>query len=71
METVLLDTDVFSYLWQDRPEADGFKPMVSGRVLALSFASVAEAHYGALKRGWGSRRVAELRSALSKCVVLP
>lgn len=46
MEIVLLDTDVFSFLWQDRPEGEPYRPLVAGRIAALSFTSVGKAHYG-------------------------
>jgi predicted nucleic acid-binding protein len=65
MEAVLLDTDVFSFLWQDRPEAAPYRPLVAGRLVVLSFTSVAEAHNGARRRRWGERRMAELEAALS------
>lgn len=71
MEAVLLDTDVFSFLWQDRPEAAPYRPLVTGRIGVLSFTSVAEAHYGARRRRWGERRMAELEAALSPYLVLP
>ncbi len=29
MEAVLLDTDVFSFLWQDRPEAAPYRPLIN------------------------------------------
>ncbi len=63
MEAVLVDTDVFSFLWQDRPEAAPYRPLVADRIVVLSFTSVAEAHYGARKRRWGERRMAELEAA--------
>lgn len=71
MEAVLLDTDVFSFLWQDRPEAAPYRPLVRGRIVVLSFTSVAEAHYGARRRHWGDRRMAELEAALRPYLVLP
>lgn len=71
MEVVLVDTDVFSYLWQDRPEAVDYRHLVEGRVLALSFTSIAEAYYGAFRRGWGQRRFEELEAGLRPYVVLP
>lgn len=70
-EVVLLDTDVFSYLWTGRPEAGPYRLLVEGRYAALSFTSVGEAHYGAIKRGWGERRRAQLHAALDLELVLP
>jgi tRNA(fMet)-specific endonuclease VapC len=70
-DVVLLDTDVFSYLWADRPEASAYRPLVEGRYVALSFTSIAEAHYGAIKRGWGESKRARLEAALRPVLVLP
>lgn len=36
-EVVLVDTDVFSYIWQGRPEAEPFAPLVEGRIAAICF----------------------------------
>ena len=69
--TLVVDTDVFSYLWQARPEAERFRPVVEGATLALAFTSIGELWYGALKRGWGDRRRNELRTAMSPYAVLP
>jgi tRNA(fMet)-specific endonuclease VapC len=71
MEIVLVDTDVFSYLWQDRPEAVAYRKHVAGRIVALSFTSVAEAYYGAHKRKWGPRRLAQLEAAMRPYLLLP
>lgn len=69
--TLLVDTDVFSYLWQERPEAETFRPVVEGAILVLSFTTVGEVWYGACKRRWGDRRMNELEQALRPYVVLP
>lgn len=69
--TLLIDTDVFSNLWQGRPEAETFRPMVQGATLALSFTSVGEFWYGACKRTWGDRRRNELQAAMRPYAVLP
>jgi tRNA(fMet)-specific endonuclease VapC len=69
--TVLVDTDVFSYLWQSHPESDRFRPIVEGATLALSFTTVAELWYGAVKRRWGEQRRNELRAGMRPYAVLP
>lgn len=69
--TLLVDTDVFSYVWQRRPEGDRFRDYLQGATLALSFTSVGELWYGAIKRGWGERKVADLESAMRPYAVLP
>lgn len=68
---LLVDTDVFSYLWQGRLEAEAFRPVVEGTTLALSFTTVGELWYGAAKCGWGERRRGELQAALRPYAVLP
>ncbi len=65
MEAVLVDTDVFSFLWKTAPRRP-YRPLVTGRIVVLSFTSIAEAHYGARKRRWGERQIAELEAALSQ-----
>jgi tRNA(fMet)-specific endonuclease VapC len=68
---LLVDTDVFSYLWQGHSEAERFRPAVEGATLALSFTTVGELWYGAAKRGWGERRKNELRAGMRPYAVLP
>lgn len=69
--TVLVDTDVFSYLWQGRPEAAEFAGLVVGQVAALCFTTVGELYFGAASRGWGQQRVADLDSAIRPYLILP
>ena len=49
----IVDTDVFSYLWQSRPEAARFDAALRNVTPALSFASAAEAYYGATHANLG------------------
>ena len=70
-EALLVDTDVFSFMAWRRPLASDFLEIVQGRLLAVSFASVGELHYGAVKRGWGPNRLERLESALRPYVVVP
>jgi predicted nucleic acid-binding protein len=69
--TLLIDTDVFSYLWRGGPEAERFRPVVQGATLALSFTSVGELWYGATKRNWGDKKRDALQAAMRPYVVLP
>lgn len=71
MEVALVDTDVFSFLWQDRPEAADYRSLVEGQILALSFTSIGELYYGAFRRGWGKRKLEAVEAALRPYVVLP
>lgn len=68
---LLVDTDVFSFLMLRSEQADDFREIVEGRLLALSFATVGEAYFGAVKAGWGERRLRRLEAALGAYTVLP
>lgn len=50
---ILLDTDVFSFVVWSRGPAAMYEPFVVNRLWVLSFATVAELRYGAIKAGWG------------------
>ena len=54
MDAVLLDTDVFSYLFKGADEADLYKSHVAEKTIAVSFVTVGELYSGAYKRGWGN-----------------
>lgn len=68
---LLVDTDVFSFLFQDRPQASEFRDLVTGAVLVLSFTTVAELFYGARKAGWGARRTGALEAGMRPYAILP
>ncbi len=70
-ETLLLDTDVASYLFKNSPHAKPFRSLVKGRRLALAFVSVAELFKWTLKRRWGQEKIAQLEEALHRYVVIP
>lgn len=69
---VLLDTDVFSYLLNDNDRrADFYRPYVQDKILSVSFVTVGELYYGAVKKRWGAERVAALEARLAAVVVIP
>lgn len=68
---VIVDTDVFSYIWQSRPEGVPYESMLQGAVLALSFTSVAEAYYGAYAAGWGEKKLRSLEAAIKPYLIVP
>ncbi|WP_420625659.1 PIN domain-containing protein [Candidatus Poriferisodalis sp.] len=71
IQALLVDTDVFSYLTWQRAQAQPFKEIVEGRLLALSFVTVGEVYYGAVHAGWGEQRQKRLADALSRYTILP
>ena len=70
-DTVLLDSDVASFLFKNSPLAEPFRPLIRGKRLGLAFTSVAELYRWTLKRKWGPRKTAELEQALRTYLILP
>jgi tRNA(fMet)-specific endonuclease VapC len=70
-DSLVLDTDVASYLFKNSPRAKPFRPLLKGQRLALAFVSVAELFKWTLKRGWGPAKVQLLETALRRYVVIP
>lgn len=70
-DSLLLDTDIVSYLLKNDSRTRLFSRILEGRLLALSFMSEAELYRWSIQRGWGPRRVKQLRTALRRYVILP
>ncbi len=71
MSTVLLDTNVVSFVFKGDTRASDYAPLLQGHRLAVSFMTVAELYEWAATRGWGDKRVARLEQALSSYLVIP
>jgi tRNA(fMet)-specific endonuclease VapC len=70
-ETILLDTDVASYLFKNSPRADKFRPLIKDKRLAVAFVSVAELFKWTLKRRWSAHKTTQLESALRRYLIVP
>jgi tRNA(fMet)-specific endonuclease VapC len=70
-ETLLLDTDVASFLFKNSSHAKPFRTLIKGKRLALAFVSVAELFKWTLKRRWGPRKTEQLETALRRYVIIP
>lgn len=57
MSTVVLDTNVVSFLMKGHRLADGYRPYIEGRRLAISFMTVGELYEGACRAGWGRNKL--------------
>lgn len=67
--SLLVDTDVFSWItWQSGRHAE-FAPLVAGHVLALSFATIAELRAGMIIGGFGERRRRTLEERIARHTV--
>ncbi|MGC8493407.1 MAG: type II toxin-antitoxin system VapC family toxin [Syntrophobacteraceae bacterium] len=71
MRTILLDTNVVSFILKGDSRMDLYTPHLRGCKLALSFMTVAELFQWAEVRRWGPRRTARLRKALERFIVFP
>ncbi|HKS94555.1 MAG TPA: PIN domain-containing protein [Terriglobia bacterium] len=72
MDAVLLDTDVFSYLLRaGDARGEPYRKHVQGKTIVLSFVTLGELYYGAIKRGWSAKTLASLEQRLKVAVVVP
>lgn len=64
---IVVDTDVFSALLAPESAlARRYDPVLIGRPVFLSFQTVAEVRFGAVRRGWGARRLQQLEAAIGR-----
>lgn len=71
MASLVLDTDVASFLFKGDSRASLYDPFLGGRVLVLSFMTLAELDQWALKRRWGKARKARMDEYLGRYVIYP
>ncbi|MGD1074391.1 MAG: type II toxin-antitoxin system VapC family toxin [Bryobacteraceae bacterium] len=71
MNAAIVDTDVVSMLFKGDTRALAYRPHVTGRLLGISFMTLAELERWSLERGWGHRRKLELAQHLTRYVALP
>jgi len=69
--SVLVDTDVASYLFKNISHAARFRRFLEGIRPAIAFVSVAELYKWAIKRRWGTKKIDQLESALRHYIVIP
>jgi len=71
VSALLLDTDVVSFLLKRDDRAELYRPVLTGRLLVVSFMTVAELERWALTRNWGARRRARLEEHLRNFIIHP
>jgi tRNA(fMet)-specific endonuclease VapC len=71
MKAAIVDTDVVSMLFKGDTRARAYRVHVAGRLLGISFMTLAELERWSLERGWGPRRKLELAEHVSHYAVLP
>jgi predicted nucleic acid-binding protein len=71
MSTVLLDTNVVSYLFKGDSRAAEYAVILQGHSLAISFMTIAELYEWVATRNWGKVRIDRLEQMLSSYLVVP
>jgi len=69
-ETVVLDTDVLSFIAKADTRASLYEGDMANRTLCVCFQTVAELRLWALVRHWGQTRQSELDALLKRFIVL-
>jgi tRNA(fMet)-specific endonuclease VapC len=71
MSTILLDTNIVSYLFKQDTRAALYAPHLLDRELAIAMMTVAELFQWAAIRSWGKPRVMRLEQLLESYTILP
>ncbi len=71
MSSVVVDTDVVSYLFKNHPIGALYDTDLSGRTLLISFMTLAELDLWTIQSKWGDQRREWLRLYLERFVILP
>lgn len=70
MKTLVLDTNIVSYVMKGHSLAGVYTPLIAGHRLAVSFMTVAELHDGAIWANWGRVRIDHLERTLTQYLVI-
>jgi len=71
MATIVVDTDVLSFLFRNDSRAELYRTHLTGQLLVISFMTVAELELWTLQNGWGPARRARLETYLQSYVMYP
>lgn len=71
MPSVVVDTDVVSFLFKEDSRAELYRPHLTDKLLVMSFMTVAELDQWALERNWGATRRARMEEHLRNFVIYP
>lgn len=70
MNTVLLDTNIISFIMKGDTRILAYKPYLDGKILGISFMTVAELFQWAEIKNWGENRKNQLQQTLRNYLVL-
>src|SRR2546426_639775 len=65
-----MDSDVFSFIFKGDTRAPAFERVLAGRIVYMSFMSVAEIRAWARGRRWGEPRRDSLEDSIKQCTIL-
>jgi len=65
----VVDTDVWSYIYKGREEAQRYQPHLFGNILVISFQTQAELLRWTIARHWGLQRKQHLETRMQRFVV--
>jgi tRNA(fMet)-specific endonuclease VapC len=71
MTSVVVDTDVVSYVFKNHPFGSRYHADLVGRIALISFMTVAEIERWVLQYRWGNQRIQVLRTFLQRFTVVP
>ncbi|MBE9030174.1 type II toxin-antitoxin system VapC family toxin [filamentous cyanobacterium LEGE 11480] len=71
MTTLLIDTNVASFLFKGSSYAKPYEVIIAEHELALSFMTVAELYQWSIVRQWGDRRRQQLEQYISGYLLIP
>lgn len=71
MNTLLLDTNIVSFIFKGDTRINGYESFLKDSMLAISFMTVAELFQWAAIRNWGDRRTRQLEAAFQDYIVMP
>lgn len=71
MSTLLLDTNIVSFILKRDTRAAVYAPILHGNRLAISFMTAAELYQWAVARKWGTPRMERLEQAITTYLLIP
>jgi len=71
MNVILLDTNIVSFIFKGDTRVEPYSPHLKGKILAISFMTVAELFQWASIRNWSVKRINQLEETLDKYLIFP
>lgn len=71
MATLVLDTNIVSFAIKKHPMEAQYHKHLVGKTSAIALMTLAEIYEGALRAGWGARKLRHMEAVLRRYVVLP